>query len=316
MSIALGLAIVALQANLPAPSDLPASLDGAKLGPLDWEARSAEGMARAYYFGGDNHTLPGELERYIDPSYCAVPDPVTADPEGGFTITAREATPSDRSLCHLKPRELYVSGMVTSQHLFSSTYGYWAIRARLPGAPASWPAFWLLPTAKTAENHGAVPEIDILEEYAGVMHVMRQNAKTEADRDWKTDRTGFPISTLHLADSKVVTGGKTVHVDQKAWHTYGVLWEPTHLSFYVDDVRTWDVDIVISDPHYMIIDLAVDGRPYSASPNEGADGYPASMDVAWVRHYPLAKNESGGRPSDGPGSNGTGLAHDAANPTP
>jgi beta-glucanase (GH16 family) len=246
-------------------------------------------MDRAYYFAGDNHTLRGELERYIDPSYCAVPDTVTSNPEGGFSITARPATDSERDLCHLTPRERYVSGLVSSQHLFSSTYGYWVMRARLPTASASWPAFWLLPSVKTAENKGAAPEIDIMEEYAGVMQGTRDNPKTEAERVWTLDRTGFPISTLHLADSKAISGGETVHLAPETWHTFGVLWEPTHLTFYVDETRTWDVDIVISDPHYLIINLAVDGRTY-----RGPFDYPASMDVSWVRHYPLAKSPADG----------------------
>ena len=281
MTAALWVMMMALQANAPA------RLDKAKLGPADWETRSAIDMDRAFYFSGDNHTLAGtgEIERYIDPSYCAVPDTVTPTAGGGFTIQARRATTSERNQCHLKPRELYVSGLVSSQHLFSSTYGYWVMKARLPDAAASWPAFWLLPSTKTPQNGGAVPEIDILEEYAGVMHGTRDHPKREADREWTLDRTGFPISTIHLAGAKPLSGGETVHVDPQTWHTFGVLWEPTHLTFYVDDIRTWDIDLVISDPHYLVIDLAVDGRPYF---NSGA--YPASMDVAWVRHYPLAKD--------------------------
>jgi len=282
MNVALYAMTVALQTLIPV------HLDSAKLGPPDWEAQSIDGMTRAYYFGGDNHTLSGatgEVERYIDPSYCAVPDTVTSNPEGGFTITARPATPSDRELCHLKSRELYVSGLVSTQHLFSSTYGYWVMRARLPSASASWPAFWLLPTAKTAENRGAIPEIDILEEYAGVRQGVPDPTASTAQRAWTLDRTGFPISSLHLAGGKTLSGGQTVHIEPETWHTFGLLWEPTHLTFFVDEVRTWDVDIAISDPHYLIINLGVDGRNYL-----GPFDYPASMDVSWVRHYPLAKS--------------------------
>jgi hypothetical protein len=59
----------------PADAQVGAPLPVDKLQPPDFVLDSPQGLDRGYYFGGDNHTLPGELERYIDPTYCDAADP-------------------------------------------------------------------------------------------------------------------------------------------------------------------------------------------------------------------------------------------------
>ncbi len=273
-----------LLAATPALAQVGAPLDERKLGAADYVLERLAGLDRAYYFAGDNHTLvnDGEIERYIDSAYCAAADPVQPDPLGGFTITVRVATAQERAACHMRANEVFLSGLVTTRRTFSATYGYWEMKAQLPTAMRTWPAFWLLPTAKTAANKGAVPEIDVMEEYAGVLHgVTGTNA-------WMLDRTGHPISTLHLAGGAAPTCGVTAaEAAPGSVHTYGVLWEPAKLTFYVDDIETCEIDQTISDPHYLIVNVTMDGRPYTPGPTSPAV-YPATMDVELVRHRPLS----------------------------
>jgi len=270
----------------PVLAQVGAPLPQSRLQGVDWSIRSPKGLDRAYYFGGDNHTLShgagfDELERYIDPSYCAAPDPVRAKPGGGFTITVRVATPTERAACSLKGREQFISGLVTTQHSFSAAYGYWEVRASLPNATRTWPAVWLLPATGSGPGGGAAPEIDILEEYAGVGHggaLMHR---------WSYDRTGRPISAIHLYGvDKPLGCGETVSVKAGTWHTYGVLWEPTKLTFYIDEIATCVEAVSISDPHYLIINLAMDGRDLTPGPTSPAQ-YPATLAVDWVLHRPL-----------------------------
>jgi len=250
---------------------------------IDWSIKSPAGLDRAFYFGGDNHSLAGatgELERYIDPSYCAAPDPVQANPRGGFSITVRTPTSAERSACHLTGHDQFISGLLTTRHTFSATYGYFEIYANLPASMRTWPAFWLLPTVATTDNQGAYPEIDVLEEYAGLSH------GGTLLHPWTLDRTGRPISAIHLRDTKPLSCGMTVFVKPGTWHTYGVLWEPTRLTFYVDQKATCEEDIAITDPHYILINLGMDGRPFTPGPISPAK-YPATMYVGWVLHRPL-----------------------------
>jgi beta-glucanase (GH16 family) len=181
----------------------------------------------------------------------------------------------------MKPKEQFLSGLLTTQHAFSAAYGYWEMRAKLPAATRTWAAFWLLPSVVTPSNGGAAPEIDIVESYAGVMH------GGSTFHGWSLDRTGRPISAIHLVGGKVMSCGATsASATPLTWHTYGVLWAPTRLMFYVDGVETCEEDVAISDPHYLLVNLAMDGRPYTPGPTSPAV-YPATMSVDWVRHRPL-----------------------------
>jgi hypothetical protein len=258
-----------------------ARLDQSRLQGVDWSITSPANLDRAYYFGGDNHTMTGEIVRYIDPSYCAAPDPVRPTAGGGFTITVRVPTQAERTACRLKPNEQFVTGLLTTQHSFSATYGYWEVRANLPAATRTWPAFWMLPTEKTAANGGSAPEIDIMEEYAGVMH------GGSPLHGWSLDRTGRPVNTVHQIGGQILSCGQTsAYVQPGTWHTYGVLWEPTKLTFYLDGVETCETDTPVTDPHYLLINLQMDGRPYTPGPTSPAI-YPATLAVAWARHRPL-----------------------------
>jgi hypothetical protein len=267
-------------AALAAPG---AHLNQGELLAVDFELRSPAHLDRSFYFNGDNHTLAAthELERYIDPAYCAASDPVQPMAGGGFSITVRIPTAAERAACHLKASEAFVSGLVTTQHVFSATYGYWEVRASLPAAMRTWPAIWLLPTEKTAANGGAVPEIDILEEYAGVRHGVYNL------RPFTLDRTARPINTVHPKGGKPLSCGITsAYAQPGAWHTYGLLWEPTKLTFYLDDVETCEQDISVTDPHYLIINMAMAAGDYTPGPTSPAQ-YPTTMYVAWARHRPL-----------------------------
>jgi beta-glucanase (GH16 family) len=118
----------------------------------------------------------------------------------------------------------YVSGLVSNlsptRSLFEFTYGYVEARARIPRGAGLWSAFWMLPTSRESE-----PEIDIFEvigarPHQSVMHVhYLENGVPESEGfSWRS-----PTS--------LATG----------WHTYGLLWTPDALIWYLDGVPRWYV---------------------------------------------------------------------------
>ena len=98
-----------------------------------------------------------ESQCYIDPHFLPeLPSPFSPLPGGGVRISL---TPTPHELlarCFGRP---FVSGMLSSEHFFSFTYGRCDITCRPPAsANGIWPALWFVPLKPMWP-----PEIDLLE---------------------------------------------------------------------------------------------------------------------------------------------------------
>lgn len=141
-------------------------------------------------------------------------------------------------------REVFAcrSGMVTTHPGFNFKYGYIQVTARIPNNPGLWPALWL-----AASNLQWPPEIDMLEHWSP-----------------PTSETGV---FFHPVGPEV-----RVHINDpgrlfKGWHTFGVDWTRSQVSWYIDGKLI--VRVRQDIPHqkmYFIADLAhFVGRPHSSS---------------------------------------------------
>jgi len=143
----------------------------------------------------------------------------------------------------------YQSGMVSTGPVgnegdtagFTFTYGYVEATVRMPTAEGTWPAVWLLSADRTS-----LPEIDIVENYGS--------------------RPGRFTSRVH---QRVDGSGESEGIEstersrQTGWHTVGVLWTPTSVEFFVDDVSTGSITdsaLIPQTPMYLIINLAMGGQ--------------------------------------------------------
>ncbi len=161
-------------------------------------------------------------------------------------------TTNTNTSCRLRDGSVapYVGAMVTSYRSasdpvgegFSTAYGYFESRMRLPysGGIVNWPAWW---TNTSGLNWPEGGEIDIMEELG----------------------TGKPCWHYHheVNGSHQGPGSCISGPDWSGWHTYAVNWEPGKLTFYYDglQVATWSSNVV-SVPHFMILNHAVDGTPF------------------------------------------------------
>ena len=150
------------------------------------------------------------------------------------------------------------SGMVTTYHSFQFTYGYVAVRARVPKGDGLWSGLFLLPRSEAWP-----PEIDIAETYGddtNKFNVVLQPAQGPQ----------FPTSVS--APSDLSTG----------YHTYAVDWEPSSITWSIDGktVHRYTGDRSPSEPMYLVADLAVANLfgigPTASSPSQG------SLDIAAV----------------------------------
>ncbi len=222
---------------------------------------------------GNRILLGGEREVYLDAPY--LDRDLLQWHTGQVTLVAERMTAADRAAIDARMRAEHtgppqssaltaadwVSAMLKGSHAFQ--YGYVEIQAQADLDPSAWPAFWLLPA-----KWGWPPEIDILE--------------------IPGDRTAH--QTLHS-----LPGDPQPHPTVRtpigpAFHTYGVLWGPDRIRFYVDRHQTADFPTPpdMHQPMYPVLNLAVGGwakMPGAQTPKQ------LTMHINYVRWWPLLKNE-------------------------
>lgn len=168
--------------------------------------------------------------------------------EDGMVFTLRE----EETVAGLS----YTSGMVASYPSFNTTYGYFEARMLLADVPDAWPAFWMMPTRQVRH-----PEYDIME------------------NDGKTSFNNITYHTLHSPEGANSTNYGYPEDVGNEWHTFGLLWEPTRLRWYVDGVQVKDLMYSSDDPMYLICNLA--GKKESTPPA------PFSIKISHIRGWAL-----------------------------
>ena len=191
------------------------------------------------------------------------------------------------SALHIAARQpsagVYTSARMKTQGLFSFQYGRVEFRAQVPEAQGFWPAGWLLGNNIATINWPGCGELDVLE---------RVNAATTPDTTTGSIHgpgfTGSAIGTPFQFPS-----GQTA----ATWHTYGMIWKPGSISYYVDDPMNpyvtftpaslaaypgakWPFD---DGPQFLILNLAV-GGDYPGPPNASTP-FPSELVVDYVRIY-------------------------------
>lgn len=220
-------------------------------------------------FGGDptkidTYTITSnqEMEAYTDAGFQGTADhPLGFNPfsinSGTLTITAQNMGQQSQYAFG----QPYSSGMLNTKGIFMQKYGYFEMKAELPTALGTWPAFWL-----SQDPYKPGVEADILEHLAMYPNV-----------DFARSNDGGTV-TANTYATPSLTGS----------HTYGMLWTPTTTTFYIDQLAVMQVPTPQSwdQPMYMIMNMAVGGWGGTVDPS----AYPAQMNVDYVRVYGLADN--------------------------
>ena len=244
----------ALPATLSLHRTFHDDFDAHPLTTGNWVPHYAGGAAwpDARYWGGDGSDFKrkdawnGEQQIYVDPRYAGrSTTPLRLDPfrvrDGILSIVA------SRTPAALKPvlfDNEYISGILTTQGVFSQKYGYFEIRARIPVGTGVWPAFWLL-----ADDGGWPPEIDVLEGRG------QQIGDVVMTTHWRSRATGFVQSC----------GFDFLVPDASSdFHDYGALWTQDHIVYYIDRKPVSDIKVPIGfdDPMYMIVNLAMGAKNF------------------------------------------------------
>ena len=132
--------------------------------------------------------------------------------------------------------------------LYTHTFGYYECYCKLQKAPeAWWSAFWIqspvIGSSLHPEETGA--EIDVME-YFKCGSVAPHNVFSG----------GYGLDSKR---SKI--GG--MDIDPKAFHRFGVRWEPTGYTFYVDGIENGRITEDVSQrPEFILISTEVKGYRY------------------------------------------------------
>jgi beta-glucanase (GH16 family) len=179
----------------------------------------------------------------------------------------------------------YTSARLKTQGLFSFQYGRIEFRAQVPEAQGFWPANWLLGDNINTVNWPACGEQDVLE---------RVNAATSPDwNEGSIHGTGFTGAT-GLGTRYTFPPGETAGGE---FHTYGMIWSPGSVAYYVDDHANpyvsytpgsatsiggvWPFDA--GQANFIILNLAI-GGDYPGPPNSSTP-FPSEMLIDYVRIY-------------------------------
>lgn len=163
----------------------------------------------------------------------------------------------------------YTSGLVESAGLFSHTYGWIEIRAKLPSTQGIWPAHWMLGDGYPAVDWPRCGEIDITE------HV-----------GYDPDTVFF---TRHWGDPYVYRGSSfTGPVFSRDFHTFAIHWTAEEMAWYVDGslrflTSTTDAGDIFRKPFYLILNTAVGGY-WPGYPNASSE-FPQYHEIDYVRWY-------------------------------
>ena len=178
----------------------------------------------------------------------------------------------------------YTSARLKTQGLFSFRYGRLEVRALVPEAQGFWPAAWLLGNNITTVNWPACGEQDVLE-----------RVDAAGTPDWNegsihgTGFTGGNLGTRYSFPS-LQTAAEL--------HTYGMIWSPGSVAYYVDDYThpyvtytpsslsalsgaAWPFDA--GQSNFIILNLAIGGS-WPGSP-DSTTPFPSTMLIDYVRIY-------------------------------
>lgn len=199
----------------------------------------------------------------------AVPTPEAM--KSSLPDVCSEASPSGKEQC------AFLSGALSSHDKFNMTYGYVEGRMKTSGTSGALSSFYLYHRYPGEGVNLHAPEIDIIE-YLG------ENPFGDEDA----------FQTYHFAD--VNTGeirsaptmayeNPTGELFSNEFHTYGVLWEPQLVIWYVDGVEIKRLSgPQVSRQAMNIVTYLVTGSGWAPTPDINGN-FPIQYEIDYIRAY-------------------------------
>ena len=245
-----------------------------------------------------------------------VPENVTVE-DGVCKIKVEKRTVQNVDWVGYKgAKKEYASGAIQTYNKWTQSYGYFELRAKMPGGRGTWPAFWMLPDrgrdvknldertwlGRKANGKDISPgnEIDIFEIMGSWKDPKTGAGKSHAGYFWNYD--GKSASGGYaLTNNGAGPEHYAVQNQETEFHTYGCAWGPGQLDFYVDGVKVLTredpptMTRIGSAPHYMIINVALKYDDWTPNKIPIADidaDLPRTMIIDYVKAWSGTPNPS------------------------
>ena len=219
-------------------------------------------------FGYDPFTFTGE-------SMVINAIPVPDDLRSELPAVCDEADPTGLDRCE------FLSGALSSHDKFQFIYGYTEGRFKVSGVNGALSSFYLYHRyAGTGVNYHA-PEIDIIE-YLG------ENPFGDEDAfqtyHFGDPNTGITRSAPTMSFEKPDGG---TYADNNEWHTFGVLWEPQLVIWYINGVEVKRLfGPQVSRQPMNIVNYLVAGSAWAPTPDvTDTESFPIQFEADYIRVY-------------------------------
>jgi len=233
----------------------------------------AKWHTRMIYNNGTTDRLHDEKQRYRDNDNHRVNN-------GVLSLVARKVSSTDPNGIN------YESGMIRSD--WTSRYGYYETRVKMPAGVGVWPAFWLNSDVSETGRLSWPPEIDIFEYVNNgvedTSNMIHSNVVTN-------DRKPSELFYSDPAFNTQYTYWRAPFKFSDDFHVIGAEWTPTTVTMYVDGQKiytraaTWNYDDgKLGGPAHILLNFAVGG---AWAGRHGIDdaAFPQEMQIDWVRVY-------------------------------
>jgi beta-glucanase (GH16 family) len=173
----------------------------------EFEGTSLDLSKWATTYADGSRTNNDELEWYVDDAHI-----VSA---GTLKLLAKYDT--------VQPGFPYTSGMISSHNGFSQAYGYFEASMKIPSGYGLWPAFWLLPLPLNWP-----PEIDVMENLGKDTRRIYMYHHYSTNYPYPGEPEGGSVGTSYYGPGY-----------SSGFHTYGVEWSPSAITWYIDGVQRY-----------------------------------------------------------------------------
>ena len=158
-------------------------------------------------------------------------------------------------------------------------YGYFEARMKWDVVEGAWPTFWLLPVQRIwgAQEFG---ELDVFEGQ-GETSFHESQTYYGTIHDWQVVNGIAVDSANNRTSNHVVIPG----VDFSQLHTYGVLWVPGSVTWYLDDapVMSYQTYPIFDEQNFYLMLGSQVGVKWQVGNTTGVTAPSLNLNVRWVR---------------------------------